>query len=220
MIDVQSARRQMIEQQVRAWDVLDLRVLEAMERVPREEFVPAALSRPRLRRHERAARRRPVDARTESRGTHPAGTRRSSPPTARSKSAPAAAILPHAWARSRAPSHSIEICARDFAHAALANLQRHGAHNVTVEVVRRDDAGRDGEYDVIALTGSLPVYDARFERALKVGRAAVCRSVGTGPVMDARRVTRTGHGDMDRRRACSRRHGSARACPEPPRFVF
>ena len=39
MIDVQSARRQMIEQQVRAWDVLDLRVLDAMERVPREAFV-------------------------------------------------------------------------------------------------------------------------------------------------------------------------------------
>ena len=40
MIDVASARRQMIEQQVRAWDVLDLAVLEAMERVPREEFTP------------------------------------------------------------------------------------------------------------------------------------------------------------------------------------
>ena len=36
MIDVNSARRQMIEQQVRAWDVLDLAVLKAMERVPRE----------------------------------------------------------------------------------------------------------------------------------------------------------------------------------------
>ena len=40
MIDVNSARRQMIEQQVRAWDVLDLAVLEAMTRVPREEFAP------------------------------------------------------------------------------------------------------------------------------------------------------------------------------------
>ena len=40
MIDVHSARRQMIEQQVRAWDVLDLRVLDAMARVPREAFVP------------------------------------------------------------------------------------------------------------------------------------------------------------------------------------
>src|SRR2546423_15560482 len=34
------AREQMIEQQVRAWDVLDARVLEVMRRVPRELFVP------------------------------------------------------------------------------------------------------------------------------------------------------------------------------------
>src|SRR5882762_54003 len=33
-------REQMIEQQVRAWDVLDARVLEVMRRVPRELFVP------------------------------------------------------------------------------------------------------------------------------------------------------------------------------------
>src|SRR5256885_10348213 len=36
------AREQMIEQQVRAWDVLDARVLEVMRRVPRELFVPSA----------------------------------------------------------------------------------------------------------------------------------------------------------------------------------
>ena len=41
MFDVQFARRQMIEQQVRAWEVLDLRVLDALQQVPREEFVPA-----------------------------------------------------------------------------------------------------------------------------------------------------------------------------------
>ena len=34
------ARVQMITQQVRAWDVLDERVLDAMRRVPREFFVP------------------------------------------------------------------------------------------------------------------------------------------------------------------------------------
>ncbi len=34
------ARAQMITQQVRAWDVLDLRVLDAMRRTPREFFVP------------------------------------------------------------------------------------------------------------------------------------------------------------------------------------
>ncbi len=34
------AREQMIEQQVRAWDVLDERVLDVMRQVPRELFVP------------------------------------------------------------------------------------------------------------------------------------------------------------------------------------
>ena len=34
------ARVQMITQQVRAWDVLDQRVLDAMRRTPREFFVP------------------------------------------------------------------------------------------------------------------------------------------------------------------------------------
>src|SRR5438309_2180889 len=34
------AREQMIEQQVRAWDVLDARVLEVMRQVPRELFIP------------------------------------------------------------------------------------------------------------------------------------------------------------------------------------
>ena len=40
MLDLAAARRQMIEQQVRAWDVLDATVLEAMGRVHREEFAP------------------------------------------------------------------------------------------------------------------------------------------------------------------------------------
>ena len=34
------ARAQMITQQIRAWDVLDERVLDAMRRTPREIFVP------------------------------------------------------------------------------------------------------------------------------------------------------------------------------------
>src|SRR5688572_22962338 len=39
-MQIEFARVQMITQQVRAWDVLDGRVLEAMRLVPREFFVP------------------------------------------------------------------------------------------------------------------------------------------------------------------------------------
>ena len=50
-----------------------------------------------------------------------------------------------------------------------------------------------GEYEVIAVTGSLPVYDARFERCLTVG-GRLFAVVGSAPVMDAilvRRVDRS-----------------------------
>jgi protein-L-isoaspartate(D-aspartate) O-methyltransferase len=41
-LDFAKARELMVEQQVRPWDVLDLRVLQVLAALPREEFVPAA----------------------------------------------------------------------------------------------------------------------------------------------------------------------------------
>ena len=81
---------QMIEQQVRAWDVLDERVLEVMRRLPRELFVPSV-------------------------------------------------------------------------HAYLAYAD--------VEVLDADALGFESgaRYGAVAVTASLPVYDARFERMLSVG---------------------------------------------------
>ncbi|QIL19835.1 protein-L-isoaspartate O-methyltransferase [Thermomonas sp. HDW16] len=42
-IDYTKARENMVEQQVRPWDVLDARVLETIGTLPREAFVPEAL---------------------------------------------------------------------------------------------------------------------------------------------------------------------------------
>ena len=41
-MDTLAARRQMVDQQIRTWEVLDPRVLDAMAAVPREAFVPPA----------------------------------------------------------------------------------------------------------------------------------------------------------------------------------
>ena len=41
-LDYAQARENMVEQQVRPWDVLDMRVLEVIARTPREAFVDAA----------------------------------------------------------------------------------------------------------------------------------------------------------------------------------
>ena len=54
-----------------------------------------------------------------------------------------------------------------------------------------------GEYDVIAVTGSLPVYDARFERALRLG-GRLFVVVGSAPVMDAILVRRVGEAEWIR----------------------
>ena len=54
-----------------------------------------------------------------------------------------------------------------------------------------------GEYDAIAVTGSMPVYDPRFERALKVG-GRLFAVVGVAPVMDAILVRRMGGDEWSR----------------------
>jgi protein-L-isoaspartate(D-aspartate) O-methyltransferase len=217
MIDVQSARRQMIEQQVRAWDVLDLRVLDAMGRVPREAFVPMvyrdlAFADMNVPLGEGQSMLAPnVEGRIlQALAVTPAdrvlevGT----------GSGYFAACLGQ-LARS---VHSVEVRPA-LARAALENLARNGSHNVTVEVLDAMTLDVDGEYDVIALTGSLPVYDARFERALKIG-GRLFVVVGTRPVMEARRVARAGHGEWTTESLFETVMDPLLHAPTPPKFVF
>jgi len=41
-MNIEQARFNMIEQQIRPWEVLDQQVLDLISNVPREEFVPSA----------------------------------------------------------------------------------------------------------------------------------------------------------------------------------
>jgi protein-L-isoaspartate(D-aspartate) O-methyltransferase len=217
MLDVNAARRQMIEQQVRAWQVLDLKVLEAMERVPREEFAPPAyrelafadlnvplghgqsMLTPKLEgRMLQALELQPDDAVLE------VGT----------GSGYFAACL---GALARAV-RSIEIHP-DLAAAACANLARVGAHNVTVEVADAFALGDPGRYDAVVLTGSLPLYDARFEQWLAAG-GRLFVVVGQGPVMEAQRISRSAPGDLRRESLFETVMDPLVHAAEPPRFVF
>jgi len=217
MIDVASARRQMIEQQVRAWEVLDQRVLETMNSVPREEFAPPAYRDLAF-----------ADLRV------PLGHGQSMlPPKLEGRILQSLEILPEdralevgtgsgffaaclgALARS---VRSIDIHP-EFVAMARANLQRTGVHNVAVETLDAMAFSADGAYDVIALTGSLPVYDARFERALAAG-GRLFVVVGAGPVMEAQRITRTGAGEWLRESLFETSIEPLVHAPRPPRFVF
>jgi len=217
MLDVNTARRQMIEQQVRAWEVLDLKVLEAMERVRREEFTPAAyrdlafadmnvplghgqhMLAPKVEgRILQALELRPDDAVLEI-GTG---------------SGYFAACL-GALARS---VKSIEIHP-DLAASARANLARNNAHNVSVETADVFAYSDTARYDAVVLTGSLPVYDARFEQWLAVG-GRLFVVVGQGPIMEARRMTLSGPGEWVREGLFETVVDPLAHAAEPPKFVF
>jgi protein-L-isoaspartate(D-aspartate) O-methyltransferase len=188
-LDVEFARRQMIDQQVRAWDVLDEHVLATLAEVPRELFVPPAycdvafadtaiplghgqsMFSPQLegRCLQALAVRRDDDILEIGTGS---------------------GFLAACLARMGRRVRTLEIF-EDLATAAADTLKARSVTNVTVEFADASKLPAEPQYDVIALTASLPVYDDRFERALKPG-GRLFVVVGVGAVMTARLVTRIG----------------------------
>jgi protein-L-isoaspartate(D-aspartate) O-methyltransferase len=191
-MDTLAARQQMVDQQIRTWEVLDPRVLDVLSAVPREAFVPngfrelafadaplpigfgQCMLAPKIQgRILQALGVNPADSALEI-GT---GT----------------GYLSACLSLLCASVHSIDIHP-DLTAAAAVNLRAVPQARVRLET--RDafnEAPLGGDYDVIAVTGSLPVYDARFEHALRLG-GRLFVVVGGAPVMDAmlvRRVDRT-----------------------------
>ena len=72
---------------------------------------------------------------------------------------------------------------------------------------------------MIVLTGSLPVYDPRFESLLLEG-GRLFAVVGKGHVMEARRITCTGPGQWRRESLFETAMDPLVHAAEPPRFVF
>jgi protein-L-isoaspartate(D-aspartate) O-methyltransferase len=182
------ARTQMITQQIRAWDVLDERVLDAMRRTPREVFVPerfvdvafADTDIP-LRPGQHMLAPKIVGRLLQALDAQPgmralvvgAGT----------------GFVPACLAAMGASVRAVEIHA-GLATAARANLKRAGFGQV--DVVTGDtfnlDLGKD--YALIAVCGALPLYDDRFAHALAVG-GKLFVVVGDRLPQEALLVTRT-----------------------------
>jgi len=185
----EAARQQMIDQQVRTWDVLDPRVLETLGAIPRERFVPEAYRGvafadvPIPIGHGQhmlapALEGRILQALAPVRGERALEIG--------SGSGFFAACLAHLTGS----VDSIEIHADLAARAARAIAERGGSR---VSLETRDALARefDAAYELVAVTGALPAAEPRLERALVVG-GRMFVTIGTAPVMEARLVTRTG----------------------------
>jgi protein-L-isoaspartate(D-aspartate) O-methyltransferase len=180
-------REQMIEQQVRAWGVLDERVLGTLRQVPRESFAPPsqrfrAYADAEVPLPEGQHMLRPSVVGRLLQALEPGPGKRALEVGAGSGFV--SACLRAAGARVR----TLELFA-ELADLAAGNLAAFGMSDV--EIVNADALNADtgGRYDAIAVTGSLPLYDARFERQLEIG-GRLFVVVGEAPVMEARLVRR------------------------------
>jgi protein-L-isoaspartate(D-aspartate) O-methyltransferase len=186
-MDTLAARQQMVDQQIRTWEVLDPRVLDVLSTVPREAFVPPAY-------RELAFADTPIPIGFGQSMLAPLLQGRILQALAVSGSDAVLEVgtgtgyLTAAFGLLAASIHSIDIRA-EFTMVATANLRAVPQARVELETRDAFNSAPLGEYDVIAVTGSLPVYDTRFEQALRVG-GRLFAVVGVAPVMDAILVRR------------------------------
>ena len=81
---------------------------------------------------------------------------------------------------------------RRLSAAAAAELKAHNITNVTLEVgVAAQGYAAHAPYEVIAVTGSMPVLAPDLKKSLKLG-GRLFVVVGDSPVMEAKLITRVG----------------------------
>jgi protein-L-isoaspartate(D-aspartate) O-methyltransferase len=186
-MDYELARHNMIEQQIRPWEVLDQNVLDLLARIKREDFVPpvyrslAFVDMEIPLGHGEAMWYPKVEARV----LQALALKRTDRVLEVGTGSGYLAALMAAQAMQVV---SVEIHA-DLKESAEARLKAHGFANVQV---RLGDAARDwaedGRFDVIVLTGSTPVLPEAYLKRLNPG-GRLFAVVGEPPVMQAQLVT-------------------------------
>lgn len=180
-------REQMVQQQVRAWDVLEERVLDTFRKVPRELFTPAdqrflAYADVEVPLPHGQHMLRPNVAGRLLQALELAGSEHVL------EIGTGSGFLTGCLAVTCANVRSLEFFP-DLAERARANLATLGVRNIEVIAADASQLEEQARYDALVLTASLPVYDERFEQLLNVGGRA-CLVVGDPPVMQAWRVRR------------------------------
>ena len=210
-IDIERARFNMVEQQIRTWEVLDQQVLDLLFAVRREDFVAPQYRSLAF-----------VDMEIPLADNAPTGERMLAPklearmlqelavkPTDRIlEVGTGSGYMTALLAKRGAHVTSVEINPA-YSAVAATRLSAHGIANVTLEV---GDAARGwskhAPYDIIVLTGSVPVLADDFQRSLKPG-GRLLAIVGEAPAMQARLMTLF--------ETCIAALNNA---PQPERFVF
>jgi protein-L-isoaspartate(D-aspartate) O-methyltransferase len=187
--DYEQARYNMVEQQVRTWEVLDQDVLDLLFTVHREDYVP-----PQYRALAFVDFEIPLPngsrmwvPKMEARVLQELRVTRADRVL---EVGTGSGYLTALLASSAAEVVSVEIDAA-MADAARRKLARKGFDNVRVDCADAARGYGEDAYDVIVLTGSTPILPERFVEQLRPG-GRLFAVVGEPPVMKARLIRFTG----------------------------
>jgi protein-L-isoaspartate(D-aspartate) O-methyltransferase len=217
-MNLEQARFNMIEQQIRPWDVLDTEVLHLLAVVKREDFVPLAhkalafvdmeipLGHGQVMLAPRVEARMLQDAAVQKHEkVLEIGT----------GSGYVTALLAHRAQR----VISLEINP-ELAAIARTNLQKAGIHNAEVrELDGSIGVPVEGPFDVIMLSGSVAEVPSKLLSNLKVGGRLIA-IVGDEPMMRATLITRTGEAEFKTSQPWDTVAPRLLNFPEPSHFKF
>ena len=216
-MDIEAARQQMIDQQVRAWEVLDPRVLDVLGQVPRERYVP-----PAFRQLAFADCAIPLPAGQAMLAPKVHGRILQALDVAAGESVlevgAGSGYLSACLAALGGTVTSLELWP-ELALLASANLRAAGYPAVAVIEADATTWVPAQCYDVVVLTASLPEYDRRYENWLNTG-GRLFVVVGAGEPMTAQLVTRTEAGGVGRLDLFETVVDPLTNAARPSRFVF
>lgn len=211
------ARFNMVEQQIRPWDVRDMDVLELLKKVKREQFVPVdkqslafmdveiplghdvKMWPPRVEARALQALKLKLTDRVLEVGTG---------------SGYLTALI------SRLAQHvtSVELV-QELSARAARSLAAHHYDNVTLEIGDASTGWGSEKYDAIVLTGSVPLPPETFYQMLNTG-GRLFAVVGDAPAMHAMQVTCVAPGVFETTTLFETSIAPLSNAPQPQRFVF
>ncbi|MDZ4202926.1 MAG: protein-L-isoaspartate O-methyltransferase [Gallionella sp.] len=217
MHNVEQARFNMIEQQIRPCEVLEGRVLALLKHVRREQFVPTEMKELAFADleiplgHGAAMWPPKLEARVLQelhlcRGDKVLEVGSGS------------GFLTTLLAALAGHVTSVEIVP-ELGALAKQHLSAHPHDNVTLEIGDAAQGWGTASYDVIVLTGSTPVLPETFRSRLNIG-GRLFAIVGDAPMMEAKLITRVATDTFETRTILETCVAPLQNAAQPQRFVF
>lgn len=216
-MNIEQARFNMIEQQIRTWEVLDPTVLDLLQQVPREDFVPGGYKGLAFADLEipLGHGQTMLSPKLEARMLQALDIKKADSVL---EIGTGSGYMTALLAKLAGRVDSVEIVPQ-LSRDAAQKLAAHGIANVALEVGDGARGWGSATYDVIVLTGSTPLLPESFQRQLNPG-GRLLAVVGEAPAMEAVLINCVAPGVYRRAALFETCIPALQNASEPERFSF